>query len=189
MKIILASQSPRRKSLLKQMGLDFRVIPSAVSEEIDESDPIKMVQKLAQAKAQEVALLQKEGLVIGADTIVVFDKQILGKPEDEEDAFHMLSTLSGKEHQVITGVAVIEAATGKVIVAAEKTKVLFEKLTEDTIANYIATKEPMDKAGAYAIQGLGGVLVKRIEGCYFNVVGLPIGKLVQMLREFNIHVL
>ena len=190
-KIILASQSPRRSELLKQIGLPFDVHPSNVEENINEIDgpPEQKTEQLALMKAKDVASRLKSGVIIGADTIVVADSCIMGKPSDDYEAAYMLRRLSGRQHRVITGIAVINASTGMTKVGHEITLVSFKKLTENTIQNYVSTGEPRGKAGAYGIQGIGAVLVEKIDGCYSNVVGLPIYKLCNMLEEFQVSVL
>ena len=190
MSIILASQSPRRRELLRQMGItDFEIRPAVGAELIDPAlTPIQIVEMLSRQKAEEVAASAgAEDIVIAADTVVSVDGRVLGKPRTEKDAFRMLSSLSGRSHTVYTGVTVRrgnEASTHY-----EATKVQFRKLTEHEISCYIATGEPMDKAGAYGIQGFGGMLVSGIEGDYSNVVGLPVCLLGQMLLPFGIDAL
>ena len=191
MALILASKSPRRRELLAQMGLtDFEIHP-AVGEELAEPGltPPELVQALALHKAQEVAqaFAQSGDVVIGADTIVVLDGQVLGKPHDEAHALAMLTALSGREHHVYTGVAVLQ--DGRALVQVEDTAVWFRNASEGELRRYIATGEPMDKAGAYGIQGRGGLLVSRIQGDYTNVVGLPIVRLASMLAQFGVTVL
>ncbi len=188
-KIILASKSPRRRELLTQMGLKFSVWAKEVDETILPGPIGDGVANLALKKAEAVADQIKDGLIIGADTVVILDGQILGKPESPAHAKEMLTAMSGKKHHVITGIAVVDVATGKMHTDWEQTTVYFRQLKEDTIKAYIATGEPMDKAGAYGIQGRGGLLVTGIEGCYFNVVGLPITKLANILEIFDIKVL
>lgn len=189
--IILASQSPRRSQLLKQINIPFTVQVSEVEEHINsiEGTPENKAQQLALMKARDVASKCKEGIIIGADTIVVLDNTIMGKPSDENEAFLMLKRLNGRQHRVITGLAVIDVATGLTKVDYEETFVSFKKVSDETIQNYISTREPFGKAGAYGIQGLGAILVKKIDGCYYNVVGLPLSKLCSMLEEFEIFVL
>lgn len=190
LEIILASSSPRRKELLEGLGLTFKVIASDVDETANEKNPNLLAEKLAEIKAREVARNLEPGyLVIGADTVVCLDSEILGKPRDEEEAFEMLKKLSGNIHKVITGVALIESASGRKVISHEETDVKVRSLEEQEIKAYIKTGEPMDKAGAYGIQKIGAVLVERIEGCYFNVVGLPLTRLTKMLKEFNINIL
>ncbi|MFZ5639778.1 MAG: Maf family protein [Bacillota bacterium] len=189
-KIILASASPRRRELLTQIGLAFDVEISDVDENCtDDNDPVTYVCGLAYRKAAAVAEKIPAGIVVGADTVVVARGEILGKPADAAEAGRMLQFLNGTEHEVLTGVAVIDAAAGRSTVSHELTKVVFRQLTSEEIKGYIASGEPFDKAGAYGIQGLGAVLVKEIHGDYFNVVGLPLARLTDMLREFGIRVL
>jgi septum formation protein len=189
--LVLASASPRRRELLAQAGFEFRVHPAHIPEEpLPNEDPIAYVSRLAREKAEVVFQQLKreygEGLIVlGADTTVTLDDQILGKPESAEDAARMLRLLSGRTHRVITGVALISAAQTQV--AAEVTAVEFISLTDEDIAEYVATGEPSDKAGAYAIQGHAARWVPRIEGCYFNVVGLPISRVATLLEAFSIH--
>ena len=191
MALILASKSPRRRELLAQMGLtDFEIHP-AVGEELAEPGltPPELVQALALHKAREVAekFAQPGDLVIGADTIVVLDDQVLGKPHDEAHALEMLTALAGREHHVYTGVAVLQ--DGRELAQVEDTAVWFRDASQAELNRYIATGEPMDKAGAYGNQGRGGLLVSRIEGDYTNVVGLPIVRLAGMLAQFGVTVL
>ena len=190
-KIVLASASPRRKELLEQIGISFEVIASNVNENIQYQDnPDRYVEQLALMKAQEVARRVNPGhLIIGSDTIVLLDNEILGKPENDQDAFNTIKRLSGKSHFVFTGVAIIEAAEGKTMVSHAKTKVKFRDVEDDEIMAYIKSGEPADKAGSYGIQGKGAVLVEGIDGCYFNVVGLPISCLCSMLKSFGVEVL
>ena len=183
--LVLASASPRRHELLTQAGYTFRVHPAHISEDlIAGEDPIAYVTRLAREKAQAVYELisgaEPEVMVLGADTTVTLDNHILGKPEDAADAARMLRLLSGRTHRVITGVSLISAAG--VQTAAEVTAVQFHSLSEAEIQAYVAAGEPMDKAGAYAIQGFAARWIPRIEGCYFNVVGLTIA-LVSTLLE------
>lgn len=189
-KIYLASASPRRQALLKQIGLNFNVIPSKVKEIIKENlCPGELVENLALDKARDVAGILGDGIVIGADTVVVLDNQIMGKPLDSAEAALMLTRLSGAHHQVMTGVAIIDIKSGLQRVFHETTCVRFRNLTSEIIENYINSGEPFDKAGAYAIQGLGSILVDGIEGCYFNVVGLPLTRVATELSEFGINLL
>lgn len=190
--IILASQSPRRKELLGRFCQDL-IIRADSSEEIKipGEKPGETVCRLALTKAKNVASVSQENaLVVGADTIVVLDDDVLGKPKDEEDAFRMLRSLSGRVHTVVTGVAVLDTETGKEKTLAESTKVRFKELSNQEIAAYIASKEPMDKAGAYGIQELGSLFIEGVEGDYFNVVGLPVCKLGKLLKEeFSVDIL
>jgi len=185
--LILASASPRRRELLTQCGLSFTVQPADIDESILAGEsPEQYVTRLAREKAQAVfaQISGKESgsqqVVLGADTTVTLDAHILGKPVDAHDAARMLRLLSGRTHQVITGIALVSA--GGVLSAAETTTVQFSPMTDAEIATYIATGEPMDKAGAYAIQGLAARWIPRIEGCYPNVVGLPIARLFSLLK-------
>jgi septum formation protein len=189
-RLVLASASPRRSQLMQEIGLKFDVIPSQVAEGgISAGRPEELVMLLAHAKAADVAKRLKAGIVIGADTIVVADGQVLGKPVDSADAAKMLRALSGREHQVYSGVALIDAGSGRSLTDYEVTAVRFRQLSEASIERYVATGEPMDKAGAYAIQGLGSLLVTGIRGDYNCVVGLPLGKLAIMLSEFGVDTL
>ena len=183
MTVILASQSPRRRELLGRMGFtDFIVRPAVGEEVIDASlSPDKLVEELSRQKCAEVAALSDaDDLVIAADTVVAIDGTVLGKPRSEQEAIAMLSRLSGRHHTVYTGVTVCRGE--EVLTAHEATRVHFRPLTQREIEAYISTGEPMDKAGSYGIQGYGSMLVAGISGDYFNVVGLPIGKLSQILK-------
>lgn len=188
--IVLASASPRRSELLKQIGLKFEIVPSDVDENIDSNlIPEEVVMGLSCRKALDVAKkIDNRVLVIGADTIVVKDR-ILGKPVNDQDAFNMLKSLQGDWHNVITGVCVIDTDGFKIVKGFERTRVKMRNLQDREIYSYIATGEPADKAGAYGIQGMGALLVEKIEGCYFNVVGLPLSKLAEMLEDFGLHLL
>lgn len=181
-RLILASASPRRRELLAQAGFSFEVSPAHINEDLGAGeDPINYVVRLAREKAEVVHAEVKdaEAIVIGADTTVTLDGHVLAKPEDAADATRMLRLLSGRTHRVITGVAIASAAG--VEVAAEVTGVQFLTLNDEEIAAYVATGEPMDKAGAYGIQGYAAKWIPRIEGCYFNVVGLPLALVSTML--------
>lgn len=183
MKIILASQSPRRRELLERLFDEFEIKPACIDETMDGSKtPGDAVMELSERKALAVAESEPEALVIAADTIVVCDR-IFGKPEDEADAARMLRELSGRAHQVMTAVSI--AKDGKTMTRLSVTDVHFRELSEDDIADYIATGEPMDKAGAYGIQGRGGLFIPRIEGDYYGVMGLPICLLEQLLRDIQ----
>jgi septum formation protein len=182
-RLVLASASPRRRELLSQAGFFFEVHPAHVNEDLrPEEDPIAYVVRLAREKARTVygLLEDPEAIVLGADTTVTLDGHILAKPDDSSDAGRMLRMLSGRTHRVITGVAIATSAGTEV--AAEVTGVQFLTLTDEEIAAYIATGEPMDKAGAYGIQGYAAKWIPRIEGCYFNVVGLPLALVSTMLE-------
>jgi septum formation protein len=189
-KIVLASASPRRKALLEQIGLSFEVDPSGASEVIDpRADPGQEAIRLSRAKADSIASKHQDALIIAADTFGVLDGNIIGKPRDPADAAAMLRSLSGKMHLVITGYTLLDTSTGRAVSNSVVTRVYFRPLSEDEIAAYVATGEPLDKAGAYAIQGLGAVLVERIDGDYFNVMGLPLCALAENLSEFGVLVL
>ena len=182
-KIILASASPRRKELLTTAGVEFEVLVSDADETIPEGTlPADAAMLTAEKKALAVAEKCTNAVVIGADTIVVLDGRILGKPKDEADAKAMLRFLSGREHEVITGVCLTDGT--KIEKFAQVSRVGFYELTDDEISAYVATREPMDKAGAYGIQGRGCVLVERIEGDYFNIVGLPVAATVRAIKDF-----
>lgn len=181
MKIILASKSPRRIELLKLLKIDFEVIPSNIDENISEKDPKLLAEKLSYLKAMSI---KKDGVVLAADTVVTLDKEIFGKPRDYKDAFRMLKSLSGKWHTVITGVTI--KFKDELITFSEKTNVKFKNLSKELIEFYINTAKPFDKAGGYGIQELGSVLVEKIEGDYFNVVGLPISKVWDILWDRGI---
>ena len=180
--IILASKSPRRKYLLKQAGVSFATIPSNIDENFFTiSQPEIYATTLAEAKANDISKKYPESWVIGADTIVLIDGIILGKPSSKNEARIMLKRLSGQTHQVITGYSICCKVRNKFFSETIKTEVLFKNLTDDEIEWYINTKEPFDKAGAYAIQGLGTFLVKSINGSYTNVVGLPVCEVIEFL--------
>lgn len=187
--LILASASPRRAELLKQAGLDFRVLASRVEEKrAPRETPAHYVQRLSLDKAAEVLMRlrakgMRSGQVLGADTVVVLGAKVLEKPKSAADARAMLAKLSGREHKVLTGVALLPVGPGKLQSVVETTKVRFRKLSSAEIAAYVATGEPMDKAGAYGIQGAAGAFVTGVTGCYFNVVGLPLARVVQMLAD------
>jgi septum formation protein len=185
--IILASNSPRRRELLHQVGLSFIIDPTEVDEQIRPGEsPESYVVRVALDKARAAASRAASGIIIAADTIVVLGDAILGKPADSRDAERMLTLLSGRVHDVISGLALINAAEEKTATGTSLTRVRFRDLSRNEIVSYIKSGEPLDKAGAYGIQGKGALLVKKIEGCYFNVVGLPLSLLGEMLRNFGI---
>lgn len=188
--LILASASPRRAALLSQIGLTYDVHPSDAVEpppHVYANKPASEVtQELAFLKASSVAQHYDNGLIIGADTLVALDGELLGKPTDDAEAVAVLTYLSNRSHEVVTGVALIDASSGRKQVWAETTQVYFRKLQNNEITAYIASGEPMDKAGAYGIQGRGAAFVRRIDGCYFNVVGLPLASLVEHLSDFQL---
>lgn len=184
--LILASSSPRRKILLKQIGLKFKVIPSHIAEVTAPTQtPSENAKRIALEKAIKIAEQIKEGIIIGADTIVVLDRKIMNKPKSKEDAKQMLKTLSGREHSVYTGVSLVNASNRKHIEFVEETKVRFRKLEEEEIKEYIESGSPMDKAGAYGIQDdFGAVFVEKINGCFYNVVGFPLARFYTTYKKF-----
>lgn len=191
-KIILASKSPRRAELLKNLGIPFRIVPSEVNERVVAGlnlSSSEFVLEVASRKAKAVASRYPHAIVLAADTVVCFDDMILGKPVDREDARRMLQLLSGNVHEVSTGVVLRQDAAEKTLYEVVTTRVFFRRLTPVEIEGYLATGEPFDKAGGYGIQGYGALLVERIEGCYFNVVGLPLAKVGEMLKGFGVELL
>jgi septum formation protein len=185
--LILASQSPRRRYLLEQAGLSFSVIPSCFDEDsVHLTTPVELVVTLAESKANEIAANHPESWVIGADTIVTIDDSILGKPANPAEARQMLKKLSGQTHYVYTGFAIICKHEQVTVTDTVETKVTFKELTDQEIDWYIQTGEPFDKAGAYAIQGMGTFLVKRINGSYTNVVGLPVCEVIEVLIKMGV---
>jgi septum formation protein len=193
--LVLASSSPRRKQLLELLNIPFNVVDSNVDETVEFGpSPAEIAKMLANRKAQSVANMIGPGhIVIGADTIVVLNHRVLGKPNDRNDAIEMLLALQGKVHEVFTGIAIIDDKNSKElrkeIVQVSRTLVHMRKLTLSQIEKYVDSGEPMDKAGAYAIQGFGSVFVESIEGCYFNVVGLPVSLFVNMMEELGYSLL
>jgi len=214
-KIILASASPRRKEIMEQMGIPYQVMVADVEETVSETEPSRMVQALASLKTEAVLSKyimhdgcngnnkdnkdnkgnkadninagQEKFIIIGADTMVFFDGHALGKPKDEADAFRMLRMLSGKSHEVISGVSIIiNDSRQQRLSFAVSTKVMMQNLTDEQIKDYIATGEPMDKAGAYAIQGKFGLYIREILGDYYNVVGFPISRIYEVLLDLGI---
>lgn len=188
-RFILASASPRRRELLKQIGVTFEVMPAKGEEVITERQPEQVVMELSRQKAEEIAsgIQEEHVIILGADTVVVYDGKILGKPKDETDAGRMLSMLSGNTHSVYTGVTVIVIRDGESQSHSfyEETKVTMYPMTDAQISAYIRTGEPMDKAGAYGIQGKGAVFIEKIDGDYNNVVGLPLAKIFHKIEEFD----
>jgi len=188
--LILASSSPRRRDLLLQIGVDFTVSPADVNESMLPGElPEDYAVRVALDKARTAAKKAGQGIVVAADTIVVFGDIILGKPANSQDAKRMLEMLSGNVHRVITGLAVMDAATGVASSRTSITNVWFRDLEADEVMRYVLSGEPLDKAGGYGIQGKGALLVARIDGCYYNVVGLPLGLLDETLRQFGINLL
>ncbi len=187
--LVLASASPRRRELLKQVGWFFQVQVPRVEEHLPSHvHPEVAVQQVAEAKARAVARYLDQGLVLGADTVVKSERKLLGKPDTRAEARTMLQELQGKWHLVITGVALLEAPSGDVVTAAAVTEVKMRPLGAGEIRSYVETEEPLDKAGAYGIQGKGALLVERIQGCYYNVVGLPLALVVRLLQQRGLNV-
>jgi septum formation protein len=187
-RLVLASSSPRRQELLRNAGFTFEIVPSRIEEkDHTEGDPVAHAQALAQSKAEDVAQQfapEEDVVVLGADTVVVAEGVVLGKPRSSQEAATMLEKLSGREHQVITAVVLLAPGGARRAVAHETTRVFFRPLTRQEIEAYVASSEPVDKAGAYAIQGRAGRFVTRLEGCYFNVMGLPVALVDRLLREW-----
>ena len=188
--IILASASPRRKELLALTGLKFRIDAGDYEEDLTlKLKPHDLAKHLSQEKARSVSQNHHDALIIAADTFIVFRDKLLGKPHTDKEAVRMLVMLNGKSHAVITGYTVLDTKTGKYISRSVETTVWFKKLSPAGIRAYVKTKEPLDKAGAYAIQGLGSLMVKKIQGDYFNVIGLPLASLTDTLKKFGIALL
>jgi len=182
MNLVLASQSPRRKELLSVLGYPFTVMPSSIDETPREGeDPEKLVIRVAREKGMEAATRVAGSLILSADTVVVVGNEILGKPRDEQDAIRMLRKLSGRDHVVLTAVTLVNQPKGEVLEGLDRTSVWFTALTEEEIRDYIRRENVFDKAGAYAIQGYAGVYIPRIEGNYFNVMGLPLPLVHQLI--------
>jgi septum formation protein len=188
--IILASASPRRRELLALVGLEFIVDAGEYEEDMNtDLSPPELAKFLSRKKAEDVAGRHKNAVIIAADTFIVFQGALMGKPRDEGEARAMLKKLSGKTHSVITGYTIIDTESMKKLSRVIETRVSFKRLTMQEIDAYVRSKEPLDKAGAYAIQGLGSVIVRKIEGDYFNVIGLPLSSLADSLKRFGVAVL
>jgi septum formation protein len=188
--IILASASPRRKELLEKINLKFEVDASDCEENIDPGlEPREIVRQLSIHKAKTVEARHKNSIIIAADTVGVMGDRILGKPHTKDEARKMLHEISGKSHLVITGFSIIDTTTDKIVTRTVDTRVYIKNLTREEIDAYVKTGEPLDKAGAYAIQGMGAVMVEKIEGDYYNVMGLPLNALTETLNKFGIYVL
>lgn len=187
--IVLASSSPRRSDLLRQIGITFEIVPP----DVDESryafggDPAGTAERLALAKAKSVVgrVDTRGRLVLGADTVVLFEAQVIGKPTDAEDAFAMLQKLSGRSHRVLTGFGLLDPGTNRAVTGHEWTTVFMRELTDAEIRAYVDTGEPLDKAGSYGAHALGAGLVTRVEGCFYNVIGLPLARLLMTLENFD----
>ncbi|MBQ1183478.1 MAG: septum formation protein Maf [Clostridia bacterium] len=186
MKIILASKSPRRKEILETLGFEFSIVTAETDESSTETNPCALTRELARRKGSDVVKLINDSdvLVISCDTIVWCDGKILGKPKTQEDAKEMLRFLSGKKHTVTSGLSL--SLNGKTVTDSEDTDVYFAKLSESFIEKYVESGEPMDKAGSYAVQGTASMWIEKIDGCYFNVVGLPVRLLCKLLQELNL---
>ncbi|MFD0694114.1 Maf family protein [Paenibacillus sp. GCM10027628] len=192
--LILASSSPRRQELIQSLGLPYIIRVSDADETVEEKiTPAELVELLSLRKASTVREMlsdsEKQGIIVGSDTVVAYQGEVLGKPADEEDSFRMLKALQGTTHEVYSGVACVDADTGKHVVSHRVTRVTMKPMSDDQIRRYIATGEPKDKAGSYGIQGLGATIVESIEGDYFTVVGLPLSLLSDLLLNFDIQVL
>ena len=186
-KIILASASPRRKELLEQLGLCFDVEPSYCQEKVDEKqEPLELAKSLSVRKAEAVGNKNTGAIKIAADTFVVLGKRIIGKPNSLAEAKEILTELKGRSHSVITGFTVMDTSNSKIVSQSVETKVFVKDLSSEEIDAYVETQEPMGKAGAYAIQGFGATIIDRIEGDYYNVIGLPVNAIVCVLKEFGI---
>jgi septum formation protein len=189
-RIILASASPRRKELLEKIGLKFEVEPSDYPEDMRSGlSPDELARAISLEKARVVASRHRNAIVIAADTFIVFRGKIMGKPGTEAEARKMLMRLRGKPHSVITGFTILDTDENRVFTKSVETVVYIKNLTSEEVDAYVKSGEPLDKAGAYAIQGLGSIIVERIEGDYFNVIGLPLSALAEGLKDFGIHVL
>jgi len=184
--LVLASSSPRRRSILEGLDLEFEIdFPGTEENIIPGETPEDLVVRLAALKAADVARRHSRGTVLGADTIVIIDGVVLGKPSDPADAVRMLRTISGRWHEVLTGLAVVRCSDGETVSGFERTRVLVRELTDSDIDGYVAGGEPLDKAGSYGIQECGAALVSRVDGCFYNVVGLPVVRLSVLLKELR----
>jgi len=188
-KLILASKSSGRFGIMKQLGLEFEAVESPFEETWTNPNPLELVKEHAIGKARAVAPLYNDAIIIGADTIAVFEGELLGKPKDQKHAIEMLKKLSGKKHSMLTCICTIDTKTGQEIIDTSETKVVFNELTEQDIQKYVATGEPLGKAGAYAIQGIGAALVKSIEGDYYNIMGLPVSILSKNLKKLGFSII
>lgn len=190
LKLVLASSSRQREEILTKLNLKFTVVPANISEnDYEITDPVELVRKLALEKAKSVSGLVEDAVIVAADTVVVKNNDILGKPKNEEEAVKTLQKLSGDQHQVITAVAVIHSQNGKNYTAHNITDVKMAAVSEKEINDYVETGEPLDKAGSYAIQGLGSVFIEEIKGSYYTVMGLPVYQLAKLLEKFDYGIL
>lgn len=189
-KIILASSSPRRKEIFAKTGLSFEVQASSYEEDMSlDMSPIELSEHLSFEKAKAVAEKNQDAIIIAADSFVVCDNKYLGKPKTEKEAKEMLKMLSGKEYEIVTGASIIDSKDSRSVSFHETIKVFMKELSSETIDRYVKTGEPMDKAGAYAIQGIGAVLIEKIEGDFFGAMGLPLSRLSEELKSFGINIL
>jgi septum formation protein len=186
--IVLASASPRRRALLDQIDVDYRIVPANVAETKSMLEPKNAVIENSVRKVRAVGGIVGKAIIIGADTVVVLDDDILGKPKDWKEAVQILSSLSGRMHTVLTGLALLDSETGELWTESEETRVYFKSLSQLEIMSYVSSGAAMDKAGAYGIQDRGALFVERIEGCYYNVVGLPLVALARGLEVFGVSV-
>ncbi|WP_372712474.1 nucleoside triphosphate pyrophosphatase [Ilyobacter sp.] len=186
--MILASKSPRRKEILEGFGFKLEILTSSIEEVSDKEGLLEQIMDISRKKSLEISENRKESYVLSADTVVVLDGNILGKPKDEDEAFDMLNSLSGRQHKVLTAYTLINSQKGIDFTSYDSTEVYFKELSEDEIRWYISTGESMDKAGAYGIQGKGAVLVKKIEGDFFNVMGFPISKFYDDLKKLDLDI-
>lgn len=189
-KLILASSSPRRKQLLTQLGLQFVVFPSKIEEILTPGlSPRKQVEFLSKQKTQAVAPKFPNAIILAADTMVAVDDELIGKPKDEEDAKRMLKKISGRKHSVFTGFTLLDSKTGKSITKSSETKIWFRKMTDKEITSFVKKERPLDKAGAYAIQEMAAIFIKKIEGDYMGAIGLSVFQLANELKNFGFEVL
>jgi septum formation protein len=186
--MILASKSPRRKEILEGFGFKLEILTSSIEEVSDKEGLLEQIMDISRKKSLEISENRKESYILSADTVVVLDGDILGKPKDEDEAFDMLNSLSGRQHKVLTAYTLINSQKGIDFTSYDSTEVYFKELSEDEIRWYISTGESMDKAGAYGIQGKGAVLVKKIEGDFFNVMGFPISKFYDDLKKLDLDI-
>lgn len=189
-KLVLASGSSRREEIMERLDLKFTVVPSKLDEsKFENDDPVERVKTLAEEKAKSVSKLVEEALIIAADTIVVYENEVLGKPEKKSEARRTLKMLNGDKHQVITALTVMNSESEEIYSVENITDVKMMELSEEEITKYVETGEPLDKAGSYAIQGLGGLFIEEIKGSYYSVMGLPIHQLAKLLDKFNYGIL
>jgi len=186
--MILASKSPRRKEILEGFGIELEILTSSIEETSDKDGLLEQIMDISRKKSLEISEKRKKSYVVSADTVVVLEGKILGKPKDEDEAFYMLNSLSGKQHKVLTAYTLMNSEKKIDFTSYDTTEVFFKELSEEEIRWYISTGEPMDKAGAYGIQGKGSVLVKKIEGDFFNVMGFPISKFYDDLKDLDLSI-